>query len=202
MGSTGVIEESVFEVEIESWFGLHVERASMKTFHDRRTGRTVVTQEAHPVVASVVLAGAIGFVALCVAMPFIEKDPGGWLWLLEAMCIAFVGFLLRMSVQTFTEIVAAFDGNSRTVTVSRTRPWRHAEQIVRYEDVVEVASRTRTIIAPDASWFIWVARFHSLVITLADGRRIRLQGDEEAECDEAARQINRLIHEAGARSKP
>jgi len=165
----------------------------MHTFHDRRTDRTFVTQPAQPVVASFVLALAIAWVALCVAMPFIEKDPGGWLWLLEAMSIAFVIFLLRLSLQAFTEIVATFDAASRTLTVDRMRPWGRKEQTFRYGDIVDVASRKSTLIGPDASGFIWVASLHRLEITLASGRRVWLRANTQAERDDAVRQIRSLI---------
>jgi hypothetical protein len=165
----------------------------METFYDRRTDRTFITQTAHPVVASVVLAVAVAFVVLCVAMPFIETDPGGWLWLLEAMCIAFVIFLLRLSVQEFTEIAATFDAVSRTLTVSRTQPWGRTKQTCRYEEIIDVARRKSTLIAPDASGYIWNASLYSLEMTLVSGRRIRLRANTEAECDDAVRQVYRLI---------
>ena len=61
------------------------------------------------------------------------------------------------------------------------------------EDVVDVDMRDRRLISPDLSGYIWIARFPSLLITLADGRRIRLRAHTQAEADEAWGEARRLL---------
>src|SRR5437588_13025051 len=100
----------------------------MQIFYDQRTDRTFFTQPTQLVVGSVLLALALLFVALCIAMPWIERDPGWWLWVLEAVAVGFVLFLLWVAVEPFTETVVTFDGKNRTLTVDRTQPWRHTAE--------------------------------------------------------------------------
>jgi hypothetical protein len=165
----------------------------MQTYHDRDIDRTFVTQPEHPVVGSLLLVMALVFGGLAIAMPYMEKEREWWFFLL-ALCLGFAAFLLRMFLEAFTEIVLAFDGRSRTLTVGHTRPWRKTKETFRFEDIVDVAGRRTTIIAPDASLYVWVARSWWLDITLADSRRIRLRADSAAEQHDAWGQIYRQLH--------
>jgi hypothetical protein len=166
----------------------------MQTYHDRGLDRTFVTQPRHPVVGSLLLVMALVFGGLAVAMPYMEKEREWWFWFLLALCLGAAAFLLRMFLEAFTEIVLTFDGRSRTLTVGYTRPWRKTTQTFRFEDIVDVADRRTTIIAPDASLYVWVARSWWLDITLADNRRIRLRADNAAEQHDACGQIYRQLH--------
>ena len=121
------------------------------------------------------------FAGLTVATPYLEKEREWWFWFLLTLCVGFAAFLLRMFLEAFTEIVLTFDGRSRTLTVDRTRPWRKTNQVFRFEDIVDAADRQSTIIAPDASLYVWVARSWWLDITLSSNRRIRLRADSQAE---------------------
>jgi hypothetical protein len=164
----------------------------METFHDRRTDRLFLTEPAHPVAAIVILSFAVMFSALGVALPWLETERG-WRWLFAAVCIVLVVVLLRLSVRAFTEMVATFDGRSRTLTVTRTQPWRRTEQAFRFEDVVAVGCREST--ALDAvDYVIWFRTDYSLEITLAGDRRMRLRANGKAECDDAVRQVRHLMH--------
>src|SRR5262245_54075251 len=155
----------------------------MDTYHDRKADRLFITEPARPIVAAVVFALAALFVALCLAMPWIEAERG-WFWLFEAVCIIFAAILLRFAVQTCTELVAICDGPARTLTVVRTRPWRRTEETIGYADVVAVATRKR--IVPDAvDQFIWFTSRYDLEITLADDRKIAFPADNEDESDDA-----------------
>ena len=167
----------------------------MQTYHDRATDRTFVTQPQHPVVGSFLLVMAVGFAGLALAMTYVEKEREWWFWFLLSLCVGFAAFLLRMFLEAFTEIVLTFDGKSRTLTVGRTRPWRKMNQIFRFEDIIEVVGRRSTIIAPDASLYVWIARSWWFDITLSGNCRIRLRADSEAEQQDAWSQVYRLLHQ-------
>src|SRR5262249_38554105 len=156
--------------------------APMDTFYDRRADRLFVTEAAHPVAAWAILACAAVFVALCVAMPFMEKERG-WLLLLEAMCIAFVAFLLFYCMRTFTEVVATFDGKGRSLTVTRTQPWRRTEQIFRFEDIVSVDTVEYASL-DGLDYPIGFRWSYRLEITLGDDRPIPLRATDQTESDD------------------
>src|SRR6516165_59456 len=99
----------------------------MHTWHDRSTDRTFIIQPAHPVAAVLILGLALVFAALCIALPFIERETG-WLLLFAAVCIAMVVFLMRLCVESFTETDLIFDPAARTLTVRRMRPWGSTER--------------------------------------------------------------------------
>src|SRR5262245_11080326 len=125
----------------------------MDTFYDRRTDRLFVTEPAHPVVAGVIVACALAFVAAAMVIPFIETERWG-LWLGEALCIAVAVYFLRLAVRACTEVVATCDGPNRTLTIVRTQPWRRTEETIGYADVVAVATRKR-IVLDAVDQFIW-----------------------------------------------
>jgi hypothetical protein len=164
----------------------------MHIWHDRETDRTFITQPAHPVAAGLILALALMFAALCLYMPFIERETG-WLWFFEAVCIGVAVFLMRMCLEAFTEIDLIFESGTRTLTVRRTRPWQRTDEAHPYRDIVGIDTRKSTLVAPDPGLYIWVARSYFLEIALAGRRRIRLRADSEAECESAYGQAWQLI---------
>jgi hypothetical protein len=168
----------------------------MQTYHDREADCTFVTQLQHPFVGSLLLVMAVVVAGLAIATPYLEKEREWWFWFLLSLTVGFAAFLLRMCLEAFTEIVLIFDGRSRTLTVDSARPWRKMSQNFRFADIIDVAGRSSTIIAPDASLYVWVARSWWFDITLSGNRRIRLRADSEAEQQEAWNQVRRQLHPA------
>jgi hypothetical protein len=169
----------------------------MDTFYDRKADRLFVTEPAHPVIASAILAFAVVWAVLCGALPSMETERV-WLLLFEAVCVAMTVFLLWAALKTFTEVVVTFDGPGRTLSIVRTRPWRRTEENFGFADIVAVDTRRRLV--PDAIGnFIWFAVKYSLEITLAGDRRISLSANGETESDDTVRQAGQLIGAARRR---
>jgi len=159
----------------------------MDTFYDRRADRLFVTEPAHPVVAGIIVACALAFVAVAVVIPFIETERWA-LYLGVLVCIAVATYFLRLAVRACTEVLATCDGQARTLTVVRTQPWRRMEETIGYADVVAVATRKR-IVLDAVDQFIWFTSRYDLEITLADDRKITLSADNENQSDDAVRLV-------------
>jgi len=169
----------------------------MDTFYDRRTDRLFVTDPAHPVAAGLIVACALGFVAVAVAIPFIETER--WArWLGETLCIAVAVYFMHLAVRACTEVVATCDGQARTLTVVRTHPWRRTEETIGYADVVAVATRKR-IVLDAVGHFIWFTSRYDLEIALADDRKITFSADSEKQSDDAVRLVGDWLAAARAR---
>lgn len=164
----------------------------MHTFHDRRTECLWITQGAHGFLASLALVFGLLFASFA-AIPLWDPDP--ILWLIVAVGVAAGIYLLRWSALMFTEVVAKFDGDSRALTLSRRQLWRYREMTFPYRDVVAVEVRESTGFNGSGAVdfpFIWPTTCYGLEIEIADGRRIKLRAENEAECHDAARQVMSL----------
>jgi hypothetical protein len=106
--------------------------------------------------------------------------------------------LLWAIVKVATDVVATFDGATRTVTICRAAPWRTQIETVGFDAVhVEAQRRTRLF------WYGGLNAFQSnyfgIAVILPGERTLWLSDVPEAECYDMCRQVLTLIRRPTAR---
>jgi hypothetical protein len=154
-----------------------------------RDGNTiVVTQPALRFGAALLLVLGIG---CFVGARAVLRETPDFVGFLFATLVAGVGiYLLRHSLLVVTEIAARFDGGARTLTIQRSRPWRKTSQSVGFGDIADIATRERGQLNVRRAMLRF---YHGLEITLIGRHSVWMTANGRAECDEAARQLARLV---------
>ena len=154
----------------------------MQFFHDRKADRITMIQEAHPIVAWAVI---VPF-ALVVAFGGVHTwmDEGLAFKLFGLSFFGMAAFLAWLAVFALTEMVATFDGKTRTLTIRRTRPWGESSKAIPFAEIFDV------VIAD-----FWVIEHieYRVDILLAGERKVRLRSNGEKEIEAALVDVRRLV---------
>ncbi len=136
----------------------------MQIFHDRKADRITIVQEAHRILAWVLLAPMGAFFAVLGVYSWFAAEYGAGL--LAVLCAASAVAMLWLAAWAMTEIVATFDGPTRVLTVRRERPWGTSSQAIAFADVYDLELTE-----------VWMieAIDHRLDIRLAGEGRVRLR---------------------------
>ena len=168
----------------------------MNLFNDHRADRLILTQEGHPIQATLALLIAI---AAFVGAGFCLRDNDGVIWLLALLLILCGIYLLWHGLLAVTETVATFDGAARTLTIRRTRPWRVVSQTLGFDDVFHIEAQAR------GRWTGYGElpgrqTYHGVEIALAGERKLWMYESDEADCREIARQLPDMIRRPAVRT--
>ena len=155
----------------------------MNIFHDRKNDRILVVQVGYPIVAwaavfpfGVFFAGA-GIYAWMEDGDFVSK-------LLVLICFASAAAFFWMTPWAATEIVATFDGKTRTLSIARKRPWGTSHEVVSFDDVFDVVT---------ASFMLLDSRENRVDILLSGERRVRLRSTGAKEIENALVDVRALM---------
>jgi hypothetical protein len=171
----------------------------MDTHYDSSAQRTVVTEPADPLMAVAVVGLAVLCIVVWTVVWIIAPIRDTWAvvtgWV---VLIVYAVFLWCVAMRDLTKVVATFDGKARTLTVTRTGPWRRTEQSFPYKDVVGVATRVKAGHGMINDGFelviallvITFRKYHRFDITLTGSRALHLRANSAAESDEAVKQVH------------
>lgn len=154
----------------------------MQFFHDRKADRITMVQEAHPIVGW----------AIVVPFALVAAFGGVHAWMDEGLAFKLFGlfffgiavFMAWLAVLALTEMVATFDGKTRTLTIRRTRPWGESSKAIPFAEIFDVVTSD--------FWFIEYIE-HRVDILLAGERKVRLRSNGEKEIESALVDVRSLI---------
>jgi hypothetical protein len=160
-------------------------------FHDRRGDRLMLRQPNSLFGAALLGVFAL---ALLVVLPVmaLRENIDFLAWFLVLLCVGFGIFIVWAGVKVATEIVAIFDGRTRTMTIRYTAPWRTRIETLPFEEVfVEAQQRSRLF------WYggidAFVRSYYGISIGLPRERTVWLGDASETACYDMARQVMTLI---------
>lgn len=154
----------------------------MQIFHDRKADQITLVQPGHPISAWGVYVPSAAVMA--VAAVFAWMEEGLVAKVLAIVCLAAVAVLLRLAVWALTGTVASFDGETRILTIRRTRPWGTSRDTVAFADVFDVVTTEFSLI---------VYQEYRMDIVFADERTLRLRSTGANDVEDALLELRLMI---------
>jgi hypothetical protein len=160
-------------------------------FHDRRGDRMILRQPNSLIAAAVI--GVFSFAVLVFLLVMALRDgSAGLFWFVLVLCLGMAALFAWLIAKVATDVVATFDGGTRTVTIRRIAPWRTQTETLAFDDVyVEAQERSQLI------WYGGInfssRRYYGIAISLPRERTLWLSPAPETECYDMARQVMTLI---------
>ncbi|MBL8835693.1 MAG: hypothetical protein JNL66_05580 [Alphaproteobacteria bacterium] len=154
----------------------------MGLFDGQAENRIGIVQDAHPLVAWLLLMPATLAFAACAVLAAREGDAIAWL--LAIGCAIAAVLLGWMTFWIATEADAVFDGVARTATVTWRSPWGETSRSLPFAEVVDVV--LTDIWLPDG-------KDYRIDILLAGAKRIRLRSNGGQSVEERLTKIRQLL---------
>lgn len=154
----------------------------MGLFDGQAENRISIVQDAHPLVAWMLMVPLTLAFAACAV--FALREGGAIGWLLAIGCAVAAVVLGRLTIWLATEADAVFDGAARTATVTQRRPWGESSRSLPFADVADVV--LTEIWLPDG-------KDYRIDILLAGSPRIRLRSNGGENVEARLTKIRQLL---------